>query len=182
PAISPGHVGDLTADRRSCCLGTLVVAVDVVEIHVHLVAHAPELAGALQPVAGAADHDDAATQFEPDEHGPIRVRLALALDEADGTIVFNTGEGTVKGRNLRRAGYAAMCVDDERPPFSFVVVEGPVTLSDDMDELRRWATAIGGRYMGEHDAEAFGARNAVPGELVARLTPERVTSAKDVAD
>jgi len=118
-----------------------------------------------------------------DMRGGEYVRAILHLvDDADGTIVFNTGENTVKGRNLRRAGYAAMCVDDERPPFSFVVVEGPVTLSDDMDELRRWATAIGGRYMGEHDAEAFGARNAVPGELVARLTPERVTSAKDVAD
>ena len=117
-----------------------------------------------------------------DDGRPHVAPVWYVLDEADGTIVFNTGEGTVKGRNLRRAGYAAMCVDDERPPFSFVVVEGPVTLSDDMDELRRWATAIGGRYMGEHDAEAFGARNAVPGELVARLRPERVTSAKDVAD
>ena len=104
------------------------------------------------------------------------------LDEADGAIVFNTGESTVKGRNLRRTGYGALCVDDERPPFSFVTVEGPVTLSDDLKQLRRCATLIGGRYMGEHEAEAFGARNAVPGELVARLRPERVTSAKDVAD
>jgi PPOX class probable F420-dependent enzyme len=99
-----------------------------------------------------------------------------------GTIVFTTGEDTVKGRNLRRAGYAAMCVDDERPPFSFLTVEGPVTLSDDLDQLRHWATLIGGRYMGDDQAEAFGARNAVPGELLARLAPARVTSAKDVAD
>jgi PPOX class probable F420-dependent enzyme len=104
------------------------------------------------------------------------------LDHADGGIVFTTGEGTVKGRTLRRTGYAAMSVDDERPPFSFVTLEGPVTLSDDLDQLRRWATLIGGRYMGEDRAEAFGARNAVPGELLARLTPTRVTSAKDLAD
>src|SRR5438445_2208057 len=104
------------------------------------------------------------------------------LDEADGTIVFTTGEDTVKGRNLRRSGYTAMCVDDERPPFSFVTLEGPVTLSDDLDQLRHWVTLIGGRYMGAERAGAFAARNAVPGELLARLTPARVTSAKDVAD
>ena len=100
----------------------------------------------------------------------------------DGTIVFSTGEGTVKGRNLARTGYGAMAIDDERPPFSFVLLEGPVELSDDLDALRRWATVLGGRYMGEDTAEAFGERNAVPGELLARLRPEKVTSAKDLAD
>ena len=42
----------------------------------------------------------------------------------DGSLVFNTGESTVKGRNLRGIRRASLCVDDERPPFSFVVVEG----------------------------------------------------------
>jgi hypothetical protein len=28
-------------------------------------------------------------------------------------------------------------VDDQTPPFSFVMVEGPVELSSDLDELRR---------------------------------------------
>jgi PPOX class probable F420-dependent enzyme len=104
----------------------------------------------------------------------------FAVDD-DGSIVFTTGEDTVKGRNLARAGYAAMCIDDERPPFSFVILEGPVELSADMDELRKWATVVGGRYMGEADAEALGDRNAVPGELLARLRPEKVVSAKDLA-
>ena len=59
---------------------------------------------------------------------------------------------------------------------------GPVELSDDMAQLRHWATILGARYMGEDTAEAFGERNAVPGELLARLRPEKVTSAKDLAD
>jgi hypothetical protein len=96
--------------------------------------------------------------------------------------VFTTGEGTVKGRSLVRTGYAAMSIDDERPPFSYVVLEGPVELSEDIDELRRWATILGGRYMGPDTAEAFGERNAVPGELLVRLRPEKVSSAKDLAD
>lgn len=32
------------------------------------------------------------------------------------TIVFTTGADTVKGRDLRRDGRVALCVDDERPP------------------------------------------------------------------
>jgi PPOX class probable F420-dependent enzyme len=103
------------------------------------------------------------------------------LDD-DGTIVFTTGEKTVKGRNLARDGRAAMCVDDERPPFSFVAVEGTVELRDDLEAVRSWATRIGARYMGPDRAGSYGERNAVPGELLARFTPVRFTSAKNVAD
>jgi len=100
----------------------------------------------------------------------------------EGSLVFNTGESTVKGRNLRRDPRASLCVDDERPPFSFVVVEGVVEISDDLEEVRRWAARIGGRYMGAERAEEYGARNGVHGELVVRLRPERTVSASDLAD
>ena len=100
----------------------------------------------------------------------------------DGSLVFNTGESTVKGRNLRRDPRASLCVDDERPPFSFVVVEGTVEISDDLEEVCRWAARIGGRYMGAERAEEYGSRNAVPGELVVRLRPGHTTSALAVAD
>ena len=100
----------------------------------------------------------------------------------DGTVVFNTGVSTVKGRNLARDPRASFCVDDERPPFSFVVVEGRAELTDDLAELGAWATRIGGRYMGAARAEEYGERNGVPGELVVRLRPDRVVSAFDLAD
>ena len=100
----------------------------------------------------------------------------------DGSLVFNTGAATVKGRNLRRDPRASLCVDDQRPPFSFVIVEGVVEISDDLDEVRRWAGRLGGRYMGADRVEAYGARNGVPGELVVRLRPERVVSAAALAD
>lgn len=104
----------------------------------------------------------------------------FVLDD-EGRIVFNTGDTTVKGRNMRRSGRASLCVDEEAPPFAFVRVDGPVTFDDDPAELLRWATTIGGRYMGADQAEAFGRRNAVPGELLVRLVPERVVARADVA-
>jgi PPOX class probable F420-dependent enzyme len=100
----------------------------------------------------------------------------------DGAIVFNTGTGTVKGRNLIREGRAAMCIDDDRPPFSFLTVEGSVEIIDDLAEVRRSAARIGGRYMGEDRAEEYGERNGVEGELLVRLRPGKVISAADLAD
>jgi PPOX class probable F420-dependent enzyme len=100
----------------------------------------------------------------------------------DGSLVFNTGESTVKGRNIRREPRVSLCVDDDRPPFSFVVVEGIAEISDDLDEVRRWASRLGGRYMGADRAEEYGSRNGVAGELVVRVRPERVVSAADLSD
>lgn len=97
-------------------------------------------------------------------------------------VVFNTGKETVKGRNLARDGRASLCVDDEQPPYSFAVLEGRARLSEDLDELRTWATRIGARYMGEDRAEEFGARNGVPGELLVRLSIEKVTAVRDLAE
>lgn len=99
----------------------------------------------------------------------------------DGTVVFTTGEDTVKGRNLRRDGRAALCVQDEQPPFSFVTIEGTVTIGEDLADVRAWATRIGGRYLGADQADAMGERNGVPGELVVRLSPAKVVAKRDVA-
>src|SRR5436305_12695462 len=103
----------------------------------------------------------------------------FALDGED--LVFTTWGDSVKGRNLRRDPRAAIVVDDEVAPFAFVHICGPVTLSEDVGELLRFATAIARRYMGPHRAEEFGRRNAVPGELLVRLRPERVIATADVA-
>ena len=100
----------------------------------------------------------------------------------DATILFNTAASTVKGRNLARAGIGVLTVQDDAPPYSFAMIEGTVTLDDDLEQVRHWATVIAGRYMGADRAEEYGARNGVDGELLVRLTPTHVVSAADVAD
>lgn len=103
------------------------------------------------------------------------------LDD-EGTIVFTTGANTAKGKAIRRDPRVCLCVDDDRPPYSFVILEGKVDISEDLDEMLVWATRIGGRYMGAQNAEAFGSRNAVPGELLVRLRPAHVVAQADIAD
>ncbi|WP_153451079.1 PPOX class F420-dependent oxidoreductase [Streptomyces smaragdinus] len=97
-------------------------------------------------------------------------------------IVFNTGARTVKGRNLARDGRAALCVDDDRPPFAYVVVHGRAELIEDLGQVKHWATRIAARYMGEEQAERYGERNGVPGELLVRLRPYKVVAESAVAD
>src|SRR5205823_6367407 len=93
-----------------------------------------------------------------------RPHAAPVWFDLDGdTIVFNTGAATVKGRNLANNPQATLVVQDDRPPFSFVMIEGTVELISDLDEVRSWAARLGGRYMGTNKADAYGARNGVPG-------------------
>ena len=104
------------------------------------------------------------------------------LDEDDGTLVFTTGADTLKGKALRRDPRVAICVDDETPPFAFVLIEGTAELIEDPEVLLTWATRIGGRYMGAGVADAYGKRNAVPGELLVRVTPTHVVAHAEIAD
>ena len=107
---------------------------------------------------------------------------ASGPDSAVVDLVFNTAADSVKGRNIARDPRLALCVDDDVPPFSFVIVEGTAILSEDPEELLHWSTVIGGRYMGDDQAEAYGRRNGVPGELLVRLRPTRIIASSEVAD
>src|SRR5436190_10714699 len=96
-----------------------------------------------------------------------RPHVAPVWFDLDGdALVFTTGAQSVKGRAIRRDPRVSICVDDDQPPFIFVIIEGIATVSEDLAELRAWATRIAGRYMGAALAEAYGARNGVPGELL----------------
>ena len=111
---------------------------------------------------------------------PHVVPIWYVLD-GDG-IIFMTGESTAKAKHMSREPRVALCVDDESPPYTFVMVQGTVQYSPNPPEMLDWSTRIAARYMGAALAEAYGKRNAVDGELLVRLTPTRVVASKGVAD
>ena len=98
------------------------------------------------------------------------------------TLVFTTWHTSIKAINIRRDGRVCLCVDDEKPPFSYIQIEGIAVMSADSEELNYWSTRIAGRYMGEDLAEAYGKRNSVEGELLVRVTPTKIVFMKDVAN
>ena len=106
---------------------------------------------------------------------------------ADGTpdsfvVHFTTSASSVKGRSLRHDSRIALTVDDPHPPFAFVIVEGNVELSDDLDRLREVATRLGAKYMGRDRAVEFGERNAVAGELLCTVRPVKLIGEKDLTN
>lgn len=111
---------------------------------------------------------------------PTVVPIWFVLDD-EGAFIFTTGSGSAKAQAMRRDPRVALVVDDERPPFGFVLARGEVTLDDDLEAVLPWATRIGGRYMGQDRAEAFGRRNTVPGEVLVRLVPRTVLAQINIA-
>ncbi|MWA05688.1 TIGR03618 family F420-dependent PPOX class oxidoreductase [Actinomadura sp. LD22] len=103
----------------------------------------------------------------------------FVLDGDD--LLFTTYHESIKARVLARDPRLSVCVDDQAPPYSYVMIQAQARLTEDLDELRRWATVIGGRYMGADRAAEFGERNAVPGEFLVRARITKVVAQRDVS-
>lgn len=104
----------------------------------------------------------------------------IDLDGDD--VIFMTSAETIKGKAILRDPRVSICLDDQDPPFSFATIRGTASTTRDPDELLAWGTRIAGRYMGEENADAYGRRNAVPPEMVVRVSVEHVAAKVDVAD
>jgi PPOX class probable F420-dependent enzyme len=116
-----------------------------------------------------------------DDGRPHVAPIWFVLDD-DGVLVFTTGATSAKGRALQRHTAVCLCVDDETPPFAFVMLDGTAETSEDPTALLDWATRIGARYMGADRAEEYGRRNGGPGELLVRVTPNRIVARARIAD
>ncbi|MCT7362902.1 PPOX class F420-dependent oxidoreductase [Mycolicibacterium llatzerense] len=111
---------------------------------------------------------------------PHVVPVWFALDGDE--LVFQSEKAAVKARNLARDPRFALTVDDDRPPYAFVAIQGHATMSDEPDEVRYWAGRLGARYIGEDRAEEYAARNGGPGIVVVRGSIDRVHAIDGIAD
>jgi PPOX class probable F420-dependent enzyme len=97
------------------------------------------------------------------------------------SIVFSTWHTSVKAKNIQHDAHISLCVDDEKPPYRFALIEGTAAISSDMDLLKTWARRLAGRYLGAELAEEYGARNSVEGEVIVRITPTKVLFQENIA-
>ena len=99
-----------------------------------------------------------------------------------GDIVLTTGSTSIKARNIQRDNRVSISVDDQTPPFSFVVIHGTAKIQDSKkDELLKWATKIAERYMGSDKAEEYGRVNSGEGAMLVRIKPTKIIAEKDIA-
>lgn len=102
---------------------------------------------------------------------PGREPLTVPIwyDFRAGAVVFTSAEGSKKNDLLRAAGRASLCVHNDSWPYSYVTVEGPVTLRErsaqDIEDM-----AI--RYLGPQAGAEY-ARDVTWGGVLAELIPER---------
>ncbi|CAM5397640.1 hypothetical protein SALBM135S_01097 [Streptomyces alboniger] len=125
------------------------------------------LAGVHIGVLGVADSRGGTTT------APLLVPVWYVYEPGD-DIVLQTGRDTIKARLIRAAGRVSLCVQDERPPYRYVSVEGPVVGEQDpADAAARSAAAR--RYLPEEEAEAYltATRDQLTDDVTFRMRPER---------
>lgn len=110
---------------------------------------------------------------------PHAVPVWFVLDGYE--VVFMTWHESVKARSIQHDSRTTLVVDEEAFPYSFVMVEGTATISDDADDRRHWARRIAERYVPPDQVDEYADRNAVEGELVVRIVPRRVVARDSMA-
>ena len=90
-----------------------------------------------------------------DGGGPLAVPVWYSY-QPGGTVNVITGSGTRKAAAIRAAGRFSLCAQDERPPYKYVTVEGPVIMEDATDAER---LELARRYLGIEGGDAYMSAN-----------------------
>jgi len=104
-----------------------------------------------------------------DGGGPLAVPVWYSY-QPGGTVNVITGGSTRKAAAIRAAGRFSLCAQDERPPYKYVTVEGPVTIEEASHDER---LALARRYLGSEGGDAYVSANPTGGQIVFRMTPQR---------
>ncbi|MGD9484155.1 pyridoxamine 5'-phosphate oxidase family protein [Streptomyces sp. TRM70308] len=108
-----------------------------------------------------------------DADGPLLAPVWYAY-EPGGDVLVQTGRASLKARCVRAAGRFSLCVQDERAPYRYVSVAGPlVEVRDPVDAAVR--TALAHRYLPADTAPGYlrATRAQLVDDVTLRLRPER---------
>jgi PPOX class probable F420-dependent enzyme len=100
--------------------------------------------------------------------GPLAVPVWYTY-QPGGTVNVSTDRATRKAMAIRAAGRITLCAQDERPPYKYVTVEGPVTIEQASEDER---LELARRYLGAEGADAYIAANPTGTQIMVRMTPE----------
>ena len=89
-----------------------------------------------------------------------------------GLLTVLTGRRSRKAAAIRAVGRFGLCVQDDRPPYRYVSVEGPVVSEEELDPAERLAMAR--RYLGSADGDRYVTDNPDPERenVALRMRPE----------
>jgi PPOX class probable F420-dependent enzyme len=89
-----------------------------------------------------------------------------------GLLTVLTGRRSRKAAAIRATGRFSLCVQDSRPPYRYVSVEGPVLAEEELEPAERLAMAR--RYLGAAGGDRYVAANPDPEHknVAFRMRPE----------
>ena len=97
-------------------------------------------------------------------------------------IILTTGDTSVKANNIQHDDRVSICIDDQKPPFSFVTIHGTAKIYPyKQKEVLEWATKIAERYVGKKNAKTYGEVNGGEGTVLVRIKPTKVIAEKDIS-
>jgi len=117
----------------------------------------------------AGVHVGVLTVAEPGR-GPLAAPVWYAY-EPGGDVLVVTDDDSRKAVLLRAAGRATLVAQDERAPYKYVTVEGPVRF--ETADVERDLRPIARRYLGEQLGDQYVAGAGSDGGVLVRLAPER---------
>ena len=94
------------------------------------------------------------------------------IDVEGDTVLFNTGEGRQKDRNLRRDGRTAISVIDSGNPYRYIQLRGTV-VERTTDGGDAHIDKLAKKYLG---LESYPYRNPREKRVIYRVTPEHVNT------
>lgn len=90
----------------------------------------------------------------------------------DSVIIFSTGRGSQKHKNVERTGKATVVVDRRSPPYYAVMVKGDAEIGPPLSLDEEFKLAA--RYLGEAGAIKYLANSGDGGGVTIRVKPKRL--------
>ena len=110
--------------------------------------------------------------------GPLAVPVWYDY-KSGGELWFLTDKGTRKERLLSESVRVSLCAQDERPPYRYVTIEGPV-VSIEAADLKRDVRPMACRYLGREGGNHYTESVAAPSiddAVLVKVRPEHWLSA-----
>lgn len=88
----------------------------------------------------------------------------------DGAFLILTDEKSQKVRNIRRDRRVVLCIDDDQPPYHYVIASGGAAIEPALGE--EWRRALAVHYLGEESGGRYVESTDDSNAVLIRLAPD----------
>jgi|TARA_B100000959_G_C14881675_1_gene582800 nitroimidazol reductase NimA-like FMN-containing flavoprotein (pyridoxamine 5'-phosphate oxidase superfamily) len=102
--------------------------------------------------------------------GPLTAPIWYSYELGDEVLV-GMGRDSLKGQLITEGAVISLCAQDEKPPYKYVTIEGPVvSITDTNTDRDTRPMAI--RYLGQELGDQYADQSSDAGNIQVRIKPE----------